>query len=144
MRSSLPAEQLAQTLRSAVAEVDPLLALREIRPMQDVISKVEAPRKFNTDLISTFALGALLLAVSGIYAVMAFSVSLRAQEIAVRMTLGAQRKNIVRLVLTSAAKLASLGCVIGVAGSAAVSRVVSSFLFQVSPINPLIYSVAVW
>jgi len=143
LRSSLPSEQLTQTLRSAVTEVDPLLALQQIRPMQDVISKVEAPRKFNTDLITAFALGALLLAASGIYAVVAFSVSLRGQEIAVRMTLGAQRTNISRLILVSAAKLAWLGCVVGVAGSAGVSRIVSSFLFQVSPTDPLIYSVAV-
>jgi putative ABC transport system permease protein len=143
LRSSLPPEQLTQTLRSAVAEVDPLLALQQVRPMQDVISKVEAPRKFNTDLIASFALGALLLAASGIYAVVAFSVSLRAPEIAVRMTLGARRTNISKLVLVSAAKLASLGCAIGVAGSAAVGRIVSSFLFQVSPTDPFIYSVAV-
>jgi len=143
LRSGLPPEQMTQTLRSAVAEVDPLLALQEIRPMQDVISRVEAPRQFNTDLIASFALGALLLAAGGIYAVMAFSVSLRTQEIAVRMSLGAQRANIARLVLNSAAKLSLLGCVIGLAGSAAVSRIVSSFLFQVSPIDPLIYCLAV-
>jgi len=111
--------------------------------MQDVISRVEAPRQFNTDLITSFALGALLLAAGGIYAVVAFSVSLRTQEIAVRMSLGAQRANIARLVLNSAAKLSLLGCVIGLAGSAAVSRIVSSFLFQVSPIDPLIYCLAV-
>ena len=111
--------------------------------MQDVISRVEAPRQFNTDLITSFAIGALLLAAGGVYAVVAFSVSLRTQEIAVRMSLGAQRTNIARLVLNSAAKLSLLGCLIGVAGSAAVSQIVSSFLFQVSPIDPLIYSAAV-
>jgi putative ABC transport system permease protein len=143
LRSSLPPEQLPQTLRAAVAEADPLLALQHIRRMQDVISNVEAPRRFNTDLITSFALGALLLAASGIYAVVAFSVSLRAQEIALRMALGAQRTNIARLVLISAAKLALLGCAIGVAASAAVSHLMSSFLFKVSPTDPLIYSAAV-
>lgn len=143
LRSSLPQEQLPQTLRAAVAEADPLLALQQIRPMQEVISNVEAPRRFNTDLIASFALGALLLAASGIYAVVAFSVSLRAQEIALRMALGAQRTNIARLVLISAARLALLGCAIGVAVSAAVSHVMSSFLFKVSPTDPLIYSAAV-
>ena len=107
--------------------------------MDEVISNVEAPRRFNTDLITTFAVGALLLAITGIYAVVAFSVSLRTQEIAVRMALGAQRTSIARLVLMSSAKLALLGCGIGVVGSLAVSRLVSSFLFEVSATDPLIY-----
>jgi putative ABC transport system permease protein len=111
--------------------------------MEDVISSTEAPRRFNTTLIAAFALGALLLAVTGIYAVVAFSVSLRGQEIAIRMALGAQRRGIARMVLTSGAKLALLGCGIGVVGSLAVSRLVSTFLFEVSATDPVIYLVGV-
>jgi ABC-type antimicrobial peptide transport system permease subunit len=81
----------------------------------------------------------LLLAVTGIYAVVAFSVSLRTQEIAIRMALGAERVRIARLVLTSAVKLALLGCSFGVLGSLVLSRLVRSFLFEVSPTDPLIY-----
>jgi putative ABC transport system permease protein len=139
LRSALPPEQMTQTLRSAIAEIDPLLALQQVRAMNDVISNVEAPRRFNTDLITAFALGALLLATTGIYAVVAFSVSMRRQEIAVRMALGAQRTGVARLVLISSARLALLGCGIGVLGSVAVSRLVSSFLFEVSATDPLIY-----
>ena len=135
----LPPEQMTQTLRSAVAEIDPLLALQQVQPMDDVISNVEAPRRFNTDLITAFAVGALLLAITGIYAVVAFSVSLRTQEIAIRMALGAQRTGIARLILISGAKMALLGCGLGVLGSLAVSRLVSSFLFEVSATDPLIY-----
>ena len=90
---------MTETLRAAVAEIDPHPALQPIESMNDVMAKVEAPRRFNTDLISAFALGALLLAVTGIYAVVAFSVSMRTQEIAIRLALGAQRVNIARLVL---------------------------------------------
>jgi predicted permease len=139
VRSELPPEQMTGMLRAAVAEVDPLLALRQIQPMDDVISNVEAPRRFNTGLITGFAAGALLLAIIGIYAVVAFSVSQRNQEIAVRMALGAQRGNIARLVLHSGAKLALLGCVLGVIGSFAVARVIRSLLFEVSPTDPLIH-----
>ena len=139
LRSALPPGQMVQTLGAAIAEIDPLLALQQVRAMDDVISNVEAPRRFNTDLITAFALGALLLAITGIYAVVAFSVSLQAQEIAVRMALGSQRAGIVRLVLLSSAKLALLGCGIGVLGSVAVSRLVSSFLFEVSATDPVIY-----
>jgi putative ABC transport system permease protein len=139
LRSALAPEQMKQTLRSTVAEVDPMLALQQLQPMADAISSVEAPRRFNTDLITTFAVGALLLAITGIYAVVAFSVSLRTQELAVRVALGAQRIGIARLVLISAAKLTLLGCVLGVLGSLAVSRLVSSFLFEVSATDPFIY-----
>jgi ABC-type antimicrobial peptide transport system permease subunit len=130
---------MTQTLRAAVAAIDPMLPLQQVQPMNDVVSNIEAPRRFNTDLITAFAAGALLLAITGIYAVVAFSVSLRTQEIAVRMALGAQRTSIARLVLTSAAKLALLGCGLGVLASLAVSRLVSSFLFDVSATDPFIY-----
>jgi len=142
LRSGLPPELMTQTLRSAVADIDPLLALRQVQPMDNVVSNVEAPRRFNTDLITAFAIGALLLAVTGIYAVVAFSVSQRTQEIAIRVALGAQRTGIVHLVLASGAKPALLGCGLGVLGSLAASRLVSSFLFDVSATDPLIYLAA--
>ena len=142
LRSPLPPEQMAQTLRSTVAGIDRQLALQQVQPLSDVLADTEAPRRFNTDLITSFALAALLLAFTGIYAVVAFSVSLRTQEIAIRIALGAQRTSIARLVLIAGAKLALLGCVLGVLGSFAVSRVVNAFLFDVSATDPLVYSVA--
>ena len=142
VRSSLPPDQMVQTLRSTVAGIDPLLALQQVQSMNAVVAEVEAPRRFNTWLITSFALGALLLAVTGIYAVVAFSVSLRTQEIAIRMALGAQRDGIARLVLIAGARLALVGCVFGLVGSYAVSRLVASFLFGVSPTDPFIYLVA--
>ena len=142
VESALLPEQMIQTLRSAVAEVDPLLSLQEVRPMTEAITNIEAPRRFNTSLISTFAVGALLLAMVGIYAVVAFSISLRKQEIAIRMALGSQRGGIVQLVLTSAAKLTLVGCALGVLGALAASQLIRSFLFQVSPTDPFIYTSA--
>ncbi len=142
LRSTLPPEQMAQILRSTVAGIDRMLALKQVQPLSDVLADTEAPRRFNTGLITSFALGALLLAFTGIYAVVAFSVSLRAQEIAIRIALGAQRTSIARLVLISGAKLAVIGCVLGVLGSFAISRLVNAFLFNVSATDPLVYSVA--
>lgn len=139
LRSALPPEQMTQVLRATVAEIDPLLALQQIQPMNDVLSSAEAPRRFNTDLITAFAFGALLLAITGIYAVVAFSVSMRKHEIAIRMALGAKRGNVATLVLNSGTKLAFLGCTLGVLASLAVSRMVTSFLFQVSATDPFIY-----
>jgi putative ABC transport system permease protein len=143
MRMALDPEHMIQTLRSTIAEIDPLLALQDVRPLTDAISQIEAPRHFNTSLITAFAGGALLLAITGIYAVMAFSVAQRNQEIAIRMTLGAQRTSIARLVLASGGKLALLGCGLGVVGSLAVSQLVGSLLFGVSATDPFAYSGAV-
>jgi predicted permease len=139
VRSALPADQIIQTVRETVAGIDALLPLQKVQSMSAVLENVEAPRRFNTDLITVFALGALVLAITGIYAVVAFSISIRAQEIAIRMALGAQRGNIARLVLLAGAKLALIGCGVGLVGSFAISHIVSAFLFNVSATDPLIY-----
>jgi putative ABC transport system permease protein len=143
VRSALDPEHMIQTLRSTIAGIDPLLALQDVRPLTEAISQIEAPRHFNTNLITALAGVALLLAITGIYAVMAFSVAQRNQEIAIRMMLGAQSTSIAQLVLASGGKLALLGCGLGVAGSLAVSQLVGSFLFGVSATDPFAYSGAV-
>jgi putative ABC transport system permease protein len=130
---------MVPVLRSTVAEIDPLLALEQVQPMTEAIANVEAPRRFNTGLIAAFALGALLLALTGIYAVVAFSASLRTHEIAIRMALGAQRPRVAILILSSATRLALLGCAFGVLASLAMSRLMNSLLFEVSATDPFIY-----
>jgi putative ABC transport system permease protein len=91
-------------------------------------------------LVSTFAVTALLLALTGIYAVMSFTVTLRTQEIAIRMALGAHRSGITRLVLQSGAKLGLWGSAFGILGSLAASHLIRSFLFEVSPTDPWIFA----
>ena len=110
--------------------------------MEEAVSETEAPRRFNTVLITSFALAAVLLAVVGIYSVVAFSVASRVQEMAIRMALGSQRAGIVRLVLGSGAKLAAIGCVLGLAGAAAAATLLRSLLFGVSPFDPLVLAAA--
>jgi DNA polymerase-4 len=127
-------------VRRTVARINPLLALNEAHSMQDVISTTEAPRRIMTELVGAFAVTALLLALTGIYAVMSFSVTLRTQEIAIRMALGAHRSGITRLVLQSGAKLGLLGSAVGILGSLAASHLVRSYLFDVSPTDPWIYA----
>jgi predicted permease len=143
LRSTLPPEQMIHTLRAVVAGIDPRLNLDPVQPMADAISAVEAPRRFNTGLITAFAIAALLLAAMGIYTVIAFSASQRTQEIAVRVALGAQRGNIARLVLGSGIKIAAAGCALGILGSVAVSRIVAAFLFEVSATSPIVYGTSV-
>jgi ABC-type antimicrobial peptide transport system permease subunit len=111
--------------------------------MERAVSKSEAPRRFNTVVISAFAMAAVLLAALGLYSVIAFSAALRTQEMAIRMALGSQPAGILRLVFASAAKVAIPGCAIGLIGAAAASRLLGSFLFSVSPFDPLVLTLAV-
>jgi predicted permease len=136
LRSRMAPEQMEDTLRSTVRKIDPQLPLYQMQTMEHAISKSEAPRRFNTVLISSFAIAAVLLSVLGIYAVIAFSVALREQEMAVRMALGCQRSGVILLILSSGARLAAVGCGLGLLGAVAASRLLRSFLFEVSPFDP--------
>jgi putative ABC transport system permease protein len=135
LRSALPPERMENALRATVRSLDPQLALTQVQTMEHAISDTEAPRRFNTILITSFALAAVLLAVLGIYSVIAFSVASRVQELAIRMALGSQRSGIMRLILISGSKLAIGGCVIGLAGAGAASGLLRSFLFGVTPFD---------
>jgi predicted permease len=138
LRTAMPPEQMENALRATVRSIDPQLPLNQVQTMEHAISDSEAPRRFNTALISSFAAAAVLLAVLGIYSVIAFSVALRVQEMAIRMALGSQRSGIVGLVVASGAKLALIGCAIGLAGAVAASHLLGSFLFGVSALDPLV------
>jgi predicted permease len=138
LRSALPPEQMENALRATVRSIDAQLPLNQVQTMDQVVSQSEAPRRFNTIIISSFALAAVLLAVLGIYSIIAFSVASRVQEMAIRMALGSQRSHIMRLILISGLKLAAIGCVLGLAGAATASSVLRSFLFHVSPFDPLV------
>jgi predicted permease len=142
LRSSLPPEQMENSLRATVRSVDPLLPLTQVQTMEQAVSDSEAPRRFNTVLISSFAFAAVLLAVLGIYSIIAFSVASRVQEMAIRMALGSQRAAIVRLVLESGVKLAIVGCVLGLGGALAASGLLRSLLFGVSPFDPMVLTLA--
>jgi predicted permease len=138
LRSALPPEQMENALRATVRAIDAQLPLNQVQTMDQTVSQSEAPRRFNTIIISSFALAAVLLAVLGIYSIIAFSVASRVQEMAIRMALGSQRSHIMRLILISGLKLAAIGCVLGLVGAAAVSSILQSFLFHVSPFDPLV------
>ena len=99
VRTAMPPEQMENALRATVRSIDPQLPLNQVQTMEHAISESEAPRRFNTALISSFAALAVLLSVLGIYSVIAFSVALRVQEMAIRMALGSKRLEIVRLVV---------------------------------------------
>ena len=142
VRTAIEPEAMTKALRATVRSIDPQLALAQIQTMENAISDSEAPRKFQTAIITAFALAAVLLAVLGIYSVIAFSTALRMQEMAIRIALGSQRSGILRLVFWSAIKLAVAGCVIGLAGAVATSHLLDSFLFGVGALDPLVLTTA--
>jgi len=118
------------------------LPLAQVQSMERTVSDSEAPRRFNTAVIVAFALAAVLLAALGMYSVIAFSAALRLQEMAIRMALGSQGAGIRGLVFASAAKVAVAGCAIGLLGAAAAFRLLGSFLFGVTPFDPLVLAMA--
>lgn len=142
LRSDLPSAAAVSGLRDTVRSIDPRLALTSVYPMEDNVLASEAPRKFNTVLISSFAAVAVLLASLGIYSVIAFSVALQADEIAIRMALGSSRARVVSMVLRSGVKLATTGCAVGVIGATAVSQLLKSFLFEMTAFDPLVLAAA--
>jgi predicted permease len=142
LRSSLPPEQMADSLRAVVRSIDPQLPLTDVQSMDHAISEGQAPRRFNTILISSFAAAAVLLALLGIYSVIAFSAALRTHEMAIRMALGSQRSTIVRLVLASGVRLGLAGCGLGAIGAVFATRLLRSLLFQVDPLDPAVLALA--
>jgi putative ABC transport system permease protein len=142
LRSALPPESMEGALRATVRAIDPQLPLTRVQTMEQAVADSEAPRRFNTVLITSFACAAMLLAVLGIYSVIAFSVASRSQEMAIRMALGSQRAAIIRLILKSGVKLAAVGCVLGLLGAAAASTLLRSLLFGVSPFDPPVLAAA--
>jgi putative ABC transport system permease protein len=142
LRAAEPPEQMANSLRATVRSLDPQLPLSQVQTMEQAVSDSETPRRFQTALISAFATAAILLAVLGIYSVIAFSVVLRVQEMALRMALGSQRSGILGLVFLSAIKLALAGCALGLIGAAAASRLLDSLLFEVSLFDPIVLTLS--
>jgi predicted permease len=142
LRGLLPPEQMANALRATVHSIDPQLPLTQVESMERVVEEGQAPRRFNAALISSFAGAAVLLAMLGIYSVIAFSAALRTQEMAIRLALGSQRTGVMQLILVSGAKLCLVGCVLGAGVAVFATRLLGSLLFQVDPLDPTVIALA--
>jgi ABC-type antimicrobial peptide transport system permease subunit len=142
LRGQLPPEQMADSLRAVVRSIDPQLPLIHVESMERVVQEGQASRRFSTALISSFAAAAVLLALLGIYSVIAFSAALRTHELAIRLALGSQRSSVMRLVLVSGAKLGLAGCGIGAVAAVFATRLLRSMLFRVDPLDPTVIVLA--
>jgi putative ABC transport system permease protein len=139
LRSSFNPQSLAASVRQAVLSVDKNQPLTDVQSMEEILADSLAPPRFKMLLLGIFALLAMGLAVVGIYGVVAYGVTQRRQEIGIRMALGAQRREILKMVVGQGLKLALIGVAAGVAGAFALTRFLSSLLYGVRPTDPLTF-----
>jgi predicted permease len=139
LRTSLPASTLEPQIRGAIQSVDPGLPVFNVTSLDEVLDASLAPRRFSASLVAGFAGGALLLASIGIYGLLAYMVGQRSREIGLRLALGAQRADVLRLVLGKGVVLAGLGIVIGVIFSASTASMMASLLYGVRPHDPAVF-----
>ena len=134
-------QSMIETIRNTVAILDPDQPIYQTRTLANLIDTNLVPWRFSMMLLCMFAAMALLLAAAGIYGVMAYLVAERTHEVGIRMALGAQPHDVLRLVVGHGAKLALIGVISGLLASLALTRLMSNLLFDVSTTDPLTLSV---
>lgn len=140
-KTSGEAGRYAEVVRQTVREIDPALPVYSVMPLDEIVDGTVAQRRFSMLLLLLFALLALFLAAVGLYGVVSYTVSQRTQEIGVRMAIGAQRGDVLRMVLGDGMKLAAIGVVIGAGAALALAGYIASLLFGVTPFDPASYLV---
>ncbi len=143
VKTDLPPASLASAIREQVNAIDKDVPVYDIETMDHYVANSVALPRFDSTLFGIFSALALVLAVVGIYGVMSYGVAQRTSEFGIRMTLGAQRRDVLRLVLLQGLKIAAVGVVIGVVGALAAARLLATLLFGVSPADPLAIAGAV-
>ncbi len=138
-RTPLPASLLESQIRSEIQSVDPTLPVFNIRSMNDVMDVSIAPRRFSAELVGVFAAVAMLLSSIGIYGLLAYMVGQRSREIGIRVALGAQRSDILTLILGKGLLLAGTGIAIGLILSAISARMIAGLLYGVHPIDVIVF-----
>jgi putative ABC transport system permease protein len=143
VRSNDSAAVLAPAIRDAVHSLDRNVPISEVQTMERVVAEATGQTRFYLVLLGAFAAVALLLAGVGIYGVMSHSVSCRIHEIGIRMALGAQSGDVLKLVVFREMVPAFVGVAVGVAGALALTRLMSNFLYRTQPTDPLTFVAAV-
>ncbi len=138
LKTSLPPAAIAPWVRAEIAQIDPTLPI-EVATLSESVGKLADRPRFETALLGFFAVCGLLMAVIGLYGVIAFLVTQRTQEIGVRMALGATRFNILRLIAGEGVRLIIIGGVFGLGAALGASQLLKSLLFNVGPYDPLSY-----
>ncbi|MBV8820899.1 MAG: ABC transporter permease, partial [Acidobacteriaceae bacterium] len=131
--------KLEQAMRDAVRAVDPFQPVSQVKSMDEWIAESLGSRRFAVVLMSGFAGAALLLAALGIFGVISYGVTQRTQEIGIRMAIGAERSQVLKLILIDGLKVAGVGVLLGTIGAAFLTRMLSRQLFEVSPFDPITF-----
>ncbi len=138
LKTASDAAGMAPAARQAVLELDPDQSVFRVETMAEKLARSLAWRRFYTVLLVTLAAVALVLAIVGVYSVMAFAVTQRAREMGIRLALGAARRSVVRMVVKQALQLAGIGVVLGLAATAGLLRLLSNLLYGVAATDPRI------
>jgi ABC-type antimicrobial peptide transport system permease subunit len=139
VRTSRGAASIGNEVRRAVHDVAPQLPVYDMQTMTERTAAATGQARFRAVLLTAFAIVALSLAAIGIYGVMSFAVTARTREMGVRMALGAERARVQRLVIGEGIGLVCVGAIIGLAGALAATRVLRTFLFDLTPSDPVTY-----
>jgi putative ABC transport system permease protein len=140
VRTGLEIAAVTAAVRGELRRIDAALPLTQVRTMNEIVAQSLAQRRFNMLLLVVFAALAAVLATLGIYGVMSFNVAQRMSEMGIRMALGAQGVDVVKLVVFCSAKITAVGVLAGIAGAAALTRLMTRLLFDVSAVDPLVYT----
>jgi putative ABC transport system permease protein len=131
----------APAIRNALAAIDPTQSFFNIKTLEQVLSDSIAPRRFNLLLLGTFAIVALALAALGVYGVVAYAVSERTHEIGIRMALGAERSNVVRMMVAQGMWSVAAGLIVGLFGAWAATRLIAGLIYNVQPHDTATFAV---
>jgi predicted permease len=140
VRAEIPAGAAAGELRATVSAIDPAIAVDRIETMQQLVSGSVAQPRFRTMILAAFSLLALVMASIGIYGVMSYLVIQRTREFGIRLSLGATRNDVLRLVLGRAATLIGAGTCLGLVGSGLLVRLITKLLFGTAPLDPITFA----
>ncbi len=141
LRTSVPPSQAAGSLREVVTRLDPSVPVSRLQPLDNLVERAMGQSTSITRLLTAFGASALALAALGIFGVMSYAVTRRQREIGIRIALGAGAAEVIRWVTTRALRLTALGVMLGLVASVALTRMLSGLLYEVTPIDPVVFAI---
>ncbi|HJU87782.1 MAG TPA: FtsX-like permease family protein, partial [Gemmatimonadaceae bacterium] len=140
IRTSAEPMSIASAAREAIRSVDATIPVRRIRPVEEVLSEAVAPAQWSMTLLTVFAAIALIMAALGVFGVLSYTVTQRTRELGIRLALGAEPGSVKRMVVSQGMALVLVGLAVGLAGSFALTRVMSGLLYGVAPTDPITFA----